>query len=328
VRDLLPGARRHTPTIRLRYLATDKTARSTQRGAGHSAPSLCRRPGVCAGFRENHAGYVPLISGGTGYLQTVNGGVTSLVPQITPVLLVPFGTHVLLESRAPFVGFFQRRNQTTGPFTGKVFKEVEYAQVDWLADTHLIATAGRYLLPFGLYNERLDPVWIRNLQTPPITALIGTRTSGSGDGFMLRGVAIQKPSYSAQYTAYFSARSNVNLLEAARTAGEDASLYWRKPRLEVGSSYQRFLQDRRINSVAGYVSWQPPATPLDLKAEYDYSHYGYGYWLESAYLFRQLPISITSAPPTGGGPHAAVRPLERRREWGSASQHQAIRRRS
>ena len=243
-----------------------------------------------SGAAETHAGYVPLISGGTGYLQTVNGGVTSLVPQITPVLLVPFGTHVLLESRAPFVGFFQKRNQTTGPFTGKVFKEVEYAQVDWLADTHLIATAGRYLLPFGLYNERLDPVWIRNLQTPPIAALIGTRTSGSGDGFMLRGVAIQKPSYTAQYTAYFSARSNINVLEAARTAGEDASLYWGRPRLEVGSSYQRFLQDSRINSVAVYVSWQPPATPLDLKAEYDYSHNGDGYWLESAYLFRQLPI--------------------------------------
>ena len=252
--------------------------------------AVCRAFAQDSGAAENHAGYVPLISGGMGYLQTVNGRVTSLVPQIIPVLLVPFGTHVLLESRAPFVGFFQRRNQTTGPFTGKVFKEVEYVQVDWLADTHLIATVGRYLLPFGLYNEQLDPVWIRNLQTPPITALIGTRTSGSGDGFMLRGVAIQKASYSAQYTAYFSTRSNVNLLEATRTAGEDASLYWRKPRLEVGSSYQRFLQDRRINSAAGYVSWQPPATPLDLKAEYDYSHNGNGYWLETAYLFRRLAI--------------------------------------
>lgn len=239
---------------------------------------------------ENHAGHVPLISGGMGYIHNVNGGVTSLEPQINPVLLVPFGQHVLLESRTDFFGFFQRENQTTGPFTGKILKSVDYAQLDWLANTHVIATAGRYLLPFGLYNERLAPIWIKNLQDSPTEALIGTRPGGAGDGFMLRGVATQKPSYTAQYSAYFSARSNTNQLQAARVAGGDASLFWIKPRIEVGSSYQRLLQDRQINSVAAYVSWQPPATPLDLKAEYDYSYNGNGYWLECAYLFRELPI--------------------------------------
>ena len=239
---------------------------------------------------ENHAGYVPAISGGMGYVHNVSGGVTTLEPQINPILLVPFGSHVLLESRTDFTGFFQRENLTSGPFTGKVFKTVEFAQVDWLANTHLIATAGRYVLPFGLFNERLQPIWIRNLQDAPINATIGTRTSGSGNGFMLRGVAVQKPSYSVQYTAYFSTRSDINQLTSARVAGGDASLYLTRAHLEIGTSYQRFLQNREINSVANYISWQPPSIPLDIKAEADYSYNGRGYWLESAYRFQQLPI--------------------------------------
>ncbi len=239
---------------------------------------------------ENHAQYIPAISGGLGYVHNVNGGITSLEPQINPILLVPFGSHVLLESRTDFTGFFERQNLTSGPFTGKVFKTVESAQVNWLANTHVIATAGRYILPFGLYSERLEPLWIRNLQDAPITATIGTRTSGSGNGFMLRGVAMQKPSYSVQYTAYFSALSNINELQSARAAGGDVSIYLAHARLEVGMTYQRFLQDHQINSVATYISWQPSSVPLDIKAEGDYSYNGRGYWIESAYLFRQLPI--------------------------------------
>jgi hypothetical protein len=239
---------------------------------------------------ENHAGYIPAISGGMGYIHNVNGGITTLEPQINPVLLVPFGSHVLLESRGTFFGFYQREHQTSGSFTGQVFKSVDYAQVNWLANTHVIASAGRYLLPFGLYNERLGPIWIKNLQDAPITASIGTRTSGSGNGFMLRGVVAQKPSYSIQYTAYFSALSNIDHLESGRVAGGDASVYLPHARLEIGTSYQRFLQDRHINSASTYVSWQPSSVPLDLKVEADFSYNGRGYWLESAYGFQKLPI--------------------------------------
>ncbi|WP_263366660.1 hypothetical protein [Edaphobacter bradus] len=268
-----------------------------QRKLAHLTQALA----LCTGFwvsaaaqespaPENHAGYVPVISGGAGYIHNVNGGVTSLVPEIAPVLLVPFGSHVLLESRTDFTGFFQREEQTHGPFKGKVFTTVDFAQIDWLANTHVTFTAGKYLLPFGLFNDRLVPFWIRNLQDAPITAAIGTRNSGAGDGFMLRGVVVQRPAYSIQYTSYFSARSDIHQLEAARTAGGDWSIYFTRVRLEAGVSYQRFLQDRNINSVATYVTWQPTSVPLDIKAEGDYSYNGRGYWIESAYLLQQAPI--------------------------------------
>jgi hypothetical protein len=239
---------------------------------------------------ENEAGYVPVLSGGAGYVYNVNGGVPTLEPQINPILLVPFGRHVLLESRTDFTGFFQRENQTSGPYTGKVFTTVEFAQLDWLANTHAIVVGGRYLLPFGLYNERLEPIWIRNLQDAPLTATIGTRTTGAGDGLMLRGVVVQTPKLSAQYSAYFSVLSNIEQFGSARTFGGDGSVFFSHPRIEVGLSGQRFLQDRHINSGAAYVSWQPTQVPLDFKAEYDSSYYGRGYWMEGAYRLEQAPI--------------------------------------
>jgi hypothetical protein len=238
----------------------------------------------------DEAGYTPLISGGAGYVYNENGGVPTLEPQINPILLVPFGRHVLLESRTDFTGFFQREDQTSGPYKGKVFTTVEFAQIDWLANTHVMPVGGRYLLPFGLYNERLEPIWIRNLQDPPVTATIGTRTTGAGVGLMLRGVAAQTHSLTAQYSAYFSALSNVEQFGAARTAGVDGSVFLPRTRLEVGGSYQRFLQDRHINSGAVYTSWQSTAISLDLKAEYDASYYGQGYWVEPAYGLENTPL--------------------------------------
>ena len=127
---------------------------------------------------------------------------------------MPFGSHVLLESRVDFTGFFQHEHQTYGSFTGKVFKTVEFAQLDWLANTHAMAVFGRYLLPFGIYNERLQPIWIKNLQDAPTTAAIGTRSGGAGTGPMARGVIVQRPSYSAQYSAYYSLPSDVEQLQS------------------------------------------------------------------------------------------------------------------
>lgn len=238
---------------------------------------------------QNSAGYVPVISGGMGYITNVNAGVKTLEPQINPVLLLPLGHRVEIESRTDFTGFFERKDLTSGPYKGKIFKTVEFAEANWLADSHVNVVLGKYLLPFGLYNERLEPFWIRVMQDSPITAVIGTRTSGAGDGIMLRGMATEHPSWSIQYASYFSARSGINQLGAARTAGGDVSIYFPDKRVEIGTSYQRFLQQREINSESVYLSWQPHEAPMDLKAEYDQSYYGHGYWIESAYMLNQVP---------------------------------------
>ena len=231
-----------------------------------------------------------MISGGAGYIHTVDGGVHTLEPEVDPVLVVPFGRHILLESRTDFTGVFQRQDLTSGPFKGKIFKNVEYAQLDWLANTHAIVVGGRYLLPFGLFNERLEPIWIRNLQDPPLTAGVGIRTSGAGDGLMLRGVAAQAPAASVQYSAYYSVHSGINQFNSARAAGGDASIFFPRLRFEIGTSAQRFLEDHHVNNNAVYVSWQPLDGSLDVKAEYDHTFTGHGYWIETAYKLDRLQV--------------------------------------
>jgi hypothetical protein len=238
-----------------------------------------------------HAGYAPVLSGDVDYIFNVNAGIPTIEPQINPLLLLPLGSHVLVQTRADFTGFFQRRDGTSGDYSGVIFKSVDNLEMDWLANTHAIVVAGKYLLPFGLEAERLDPVWIRNFQDLPIDFSIGTRTSGEGIGGMLRGVVAQNDNVSVQYSAYYSTHSGVNELSSARLAGGDGSVYFPNHHIEVGSSYQRFLEERHINNESAYLSWQPFQAPLDVKAEYDRTYTGEGYWIDGAYMLSQVPVA-------------------------------------
>lgn len=224
-----------------------------------------------------------MISGAFAYIQNANGGSQSLEPQINPVLLVPLGHSLLLDAHVDFTGFFTRQNSTSGPYGGEVFKTIEDAQLDWLADSHMTVVGGRYILPFGLYHERMTPVWISDLQDGPLTGGIGTNPDGFGDGIMLRGVAASLNSASIQYSAYMSAHYSVNQLAAARLIGGDTSIFFPSARFEGGLSYQRSLEGYQLNNEAAYMSWQPQRVSLDLKAEYDRNHYGDGYWIQAAY---------------------------------------------
>src|SRR4029077_15206480 len=140
-----------------------------------------------------------------GYFTNVNGGETQLVPSITPVLLVPLVDRRLVESRAQFKGEFERSNGG-GPYGGKVEQEVDYLQLDYIANRYLTVTAGRFLTPFGIYNERLYPIWIRGLQPTPLIFPLGT---GSGDGLMLRGGFSLNSRVNLNYATYFSTLSTV-----------------------------------------------------------------------------------------------------------------------
>ena len=71
---------------------------------------------------------------------------------------------------------------------------VEYAQVDFLVNDYMTVTAGKFLLPFNAFSERIHPAWINKLPTlPPI---YGAHGSGGGiipvlsdTGVQLRGGA-------------------------------------------------------------------------------------------------------------------------------------------
>jgi hypothetical protein len=230
----------------------------------------------------------PVISGGAGFLESTSGGATSFQPVLAPVLTVPLGGNFLIESRADIRGFVSREDGTSGPYQGQVFTTLEYLQLDYLANSHLTITAGRFLTPFGIFNERLSAIWITKLQDAPLIAAIGMGI-GYSDGFMLRGRLTGNKNYALNYSTYFSTLSNVNKLESVRAAGGRVGIFLPKARLELGTSYQRRLETQRMNSFGADLSWSPFSAPLEVKGEFAHSQSGQGYWIQAAYRLSQIP---------------------------------------
>ena len=228
---------------------------------------------------------VPILTGNAGYFQTKDNGVTELVPEVIPVLLLPLGDKWLVESRAEFYGEFDSAKGQ--PYAGKVDKDLDYLQADYIANRYLTVTAGRFLTPFGIYNERLYPIWIRDLNQVP---LIFPIESGSSDGVMLRGGVRVSSWASLNYATYFSTLSTDETLESDRVFGTRTGIFFNRPRIEVGGSWRKELMGERHNAFGLHFAWQPPPIPLNLRAEYARSEYGSGYWIEGAYRFSQVPV--------------------------------------
>ena len=229
---------------------------------------------------------VPVLTGSVGFFINQWNGQTQLVPVASPVILVPLGDHWLIESRGEFEGEFHRP-PGGGPFGGVLGKEVNYAQVDYIANPYVTITAGRFLTPFGIYNERLYPIWIRSLQPTPLIFPIGT---GSSDGVMLRGGLPANNKVNVNYAVYFSTLSTISALDSDRLAGGRIGFFFPGPRIEIGASLQQLLQEERTKSVGFHFAWQPNRVPLNLRSEYAWDGTkGSGYWIEGAYRLSQIP---------------------------------------
>ena len=227
---------------------------------------------------------VPVLTGSLGFFTNGWNGQTQLEPVATPVLLVPLGERWLIESRAEFEGDFQR--PPGGSFGGTVTKEVDYAQVDFIANANVTLTVGRFLTPFGMYNERMYPIWIRDLQPTPLIFPIAT---GSSNGVMLRGGIPASNKVNVNYAVYFSTLSTIDKLDSDRLTGARVGFFLPGPRVEIAASFQQHLQEERSRSVGVHFAWQPNRVPLNLRSEYAWSgSQGSGYWIEAAYRLSQV----------------------------------------
>ena len=272
------------------------------------------------GMRLSSAQDTPLISGGVGFVTSTNGGSTTYIPLIEPVLAAPLGQHVLVESRASLLELFFPKGSGQPGYTHSSFLGLSYLQADVLASSHLTFVAGEFLTPFGTYNDRLTPLWIGNFQDAPLIFPIGTMSSGSSVGGMMRGSAISNRRISLDYAAYFSAASTNQQFAAQRASGGRSSIYLPESGLEVGASYGRLLQGPRANEFGAHLWWEPIDSPFRLRTEYAHGPHSHGYWAEADYrlsrfgsdsvigrlepIFRMQQTFRTSRDPSDGLPSA------------------------
>lgn len=143
---------------------------------------------------------IPVFTMGSGFITTFEGGTPHLGPLVAPLLLVPIGQNWLFETRGTIEADLSPP-PGGGGFKGVVEKSVDYVQLDYIANRYVTVSAGRYLIPFGIYNERLYPIWIRDLQTDPLILPIGASEYGAGTGAMLRGGFNAAPGLEVNYAA-------------------------------------------------------------------------------------------------------------------------------
>lgn len=224
----------------------------------------------------------PLISGGGGFITNTNGGNTTYIPLISPLLAAPLGDHLLVESRANILESYFPKGGGQSGYGSSSFVALSYLQADYLANRHLTVVAGEFLTPFGTYNERLTPIWISNFASAPLIFPLGVGTASSVGG-MLRGSAFSTSKVSLDYAGYFSAASTNEQFNAQRSSGGRADLNFPQAHLEIGSSYGRLLQGVHQNYAGVHLWWEPADSLIKFRSEYAHGPHSSGYWMESEF---------------------------------------------
>lgn len=96
--------------------------------------------------------------GSTGYTATLLDGATpnSFTASLSPVFLFQIRDRFLFESELEFE--FEDGGTAVG---------LEYAQIGYSLTNNITVGAGKFLLPFNVFSERLHPTWINKLASPP-----------------------------------------------------------------------------------------------------------------------------------------------------------------
>ena len=230
----------------------------------------------------------PLISGGAGFVTLTNGGNTTYLPLLSPLIAAPLGPHFMVESRAMLIESFSPRSGERSGYDSSAFLGLSYLQLDYLANAHATVVAGEFLTPFGTYNERLTPIWIGNFEEGPLIFPLGTMGTASSVGGMLRGSAVSTSEFSLNYSLYFSAKSTNPQFDSERSTGGKAEVYFPEKGLELGTSYGRLLEGTKSNYIGGHAWWQPANTSFKLRSEYAHGPHSQGYWMETDYRLSRF----------------------------------------
>lgn len=229
---------------------------------------------------------VPMVTGFVGFGTEFQPGQQQLLQTYSPIFLVPFGDRWLIESEIEIEGSYAHQNGM--PWEHDWAKGIEYAQMDFFANRYLTLVGGRFLTPFGIFNERLHPGWVRNIQTAPYITNFEMTDSNGG---MARGGIAFGDKLNINYAAFYSAPASPSWFQATRATGTRIGFFFLKARLELGGSYQKDLGGDHSDNYGVDWIWQSTKLPLDIRGEYAHNHVvGSGYWLEGAYRMRKMPF--------------------------------------
>lgn len=279
MRTLLLWAKKFTYMGLLGFISTFPVVMQGQDDGTKPPPDVLAPPND--GFKA-----VPILTGSTAYFTRVTAGQFQDSPTFSPLLLYPLGDKWLVEGKGSYSLTYTEANNGTYVSTNSY--GMSYAQVDYIANRYVTVVAGRFITPFGMYNERFAPNWIRALQLGPLNTAI---ESGSSLGGMLRGgfpAGTEKVNFN--YAAYFSSNNTNHEVATTRSSGGRIGLFLPGPRFEVGASFQQVLQGVQYHVAGVHTEWQPNRLPLTLRSEYVRSSgtKGSGYWIESVYRLNQI----------------------------------------
>lgn len=89
--------------------------------------------------------------------------------KLAPILLWNMGSDFLFEGH---IEFELEDGQTN--------THLEYAQIDYQGIKNVQIVVGKFLVPFGVFGQRLHPVWINRMASFPLTFLDGDQVGGGG----------------------------------------------------------------------------------------------------------------------------------------------------
>jgi hypothetical protein len=226
------------------------------------------------------AQYAPLVSGGAGFFTSTNGGNTSYIPTIAPVLELPLKDRVLIEAKTNILETFFPRPALG--YDTQHFAGLSYLQADLQAAPQVTATLGYFFTPFNTFQERISPIWISNFVNGPIISSVGVG-QGSSLGGMLRGNAFANGKISLSYAGYVSALSSNEQFKSVRSSGGRISIYSPPTGLEIGASFNAGLGKNSPHYAGMFLWWTPSESRVRFRSEYAHAAHAQGYWFEAAY---------------------------------------------
>lgn len=222
----------------------------------------------------------PLISGSVAFLQGTSQGQTSYSPALMPVAVVPVKQRLLFETRGLFL-------ESLRPRTGKseqtrLSRNVNYLQADFFANSHLTLVAGKFLTPFGTYNERLSPLWIGNFQDAPLIVSMGTN-GAAGVGGEARGSLVSNDTVAVDYATFYESNVSGSQFKSSRAAGARINLYLPSSGFEFGASYDHMFEGQHPDATGLHLWWEPHSLPFTVRSEFAHSTNAQGYWIETGF---------------------------------------------